>query len=378
MSPNLIQTDLLQRSLHTFPSPAHGNTRLAEYQPHRGALARVLRHTTLFANRQHMLSTDLNEASSDSDAEIDRETGLTTQSTQRHKSLLAVLALQKDSDPWTFLINWLNQHYPWPATQKSLLSAALGAIKRQTIYHVQHLLPPPTAAVFNRINYLRRAAQKLQCFNLPAAQFSDIRTSLNQLPPVTKLMLLIMVLTGHRGTSVRDLLVNDVLIRRFPPSLFCAVQKHPNYSLVSSVTSANSLVANSTLSLVSLRFRLGKTEKYIGPYTMHIVIPPLYLSILQGLLERPNSTHDRYLFGACRATLLLDISKLVSIRSLRRGVLQFLAWDCGVPLQQLLYMSRHTKVEALYTYLGGGMFCRDEALSTSVNSLLLQNCLLES
>jgi hypothetical protein len=276
------------------------------------------------------------------------------------------------------LITWLNHHYPWPATQKSLLSAALGAIKRQTIYHVQHLLPPPTAAVYNRINYLRRAAQKLQCFNLPAARFSEIRTSMNQLPPVTKVMLLLMVLTGHRGTSIRDLLKTDVLIRRFPQSLLGEVLGHPNCSSVSSLTSASSLAANSMLSLVSLRFRLGKTEKYIGPYTIHIALPPLYLSILQDLLERPNSTHDRYLFGSNRATLLSDISKLVSIRSLRRGVLQFLAWDCGVPLQQLLYLSRHTKVEALYTYLGGGMFCRDEAVSTSVNSLLIQNCLLES
>jgi hypothetical protein len=201
---------------------------------------------------------------------------------------------------------------------------------------------------------------------------------MNQLPPVTKAMLFLMVLTGHRGTSIRDLLKTDVLIRRFPQSLLGEVLGHPNCSSVSSLTSASSLAANSMLSLVSLRFRLGKTEKYIGPYTIHIALPPLYLSILQDLLERPNSTHDRYLFGSNRATLLSDISKLVSIRSLRRGVLQFLAWDCGVPLQQLLYLSRHTKVEALYTYLGGGMFCRDEAVSTSVNSLLIQNCLLES
>ena len=123
--------------------------------------------------------------------------------------------------------------------------------------------------------------------------------------------------------------------------------------------------------LVSLRFRDGKTAKFTGVYTIHLVLPASILVRLEQLMSLAKRSGSKFLFGQDRAMRLTRVGKQIGIRALRRMVLRYLAWECGMPLPDLLTMSRHTKVPALSTYLGGGMYAAEEAGITCSAALAL-------
>jgi hypothetical protein len=112
--------------------------------------------------------------------------------------------------------------------------------------------------------------------------------------------------------------------------------------------------------MLSVRFRAGKTIRTTGAYTLHTVMPtPLVeqLCMLQ---------HDQgYLFGRDRRRIAQAVSLALrthgaDVRQCRRGCLRHLAAQ-GVAPEDLLLLSRHTTTEALYRYVGAGLHLRREA-----------------
>lgn len=143
-------------------------------------------------------------------------------------------------------------------------------------------------------------------------------------------------------------------------------------------TSSFSTVGN----FLAVRFTKGKTVKVIGPYTIHL---PLHNQDVQTIVRWVNRQPLGYPFGLqtpkCREktgetvkwALRVADSRLEQ-RSIRRGALTHLAM-MGVPMQDLLMLSKHRDESMLLRYLAWGTFAVDRAITTSkCVTLLTSEC----
>jgi hypothetical protein len=80
-----------------------------------------------------------------------------------------------------------------------------------------------------------------------------------------------------------------------------------------------------------------------------------------------------FLFGHNHRRYLSEIGKHISVRAIRRETLRLLSWDCHHPSQVVRLLSRHTTDLQLRTYLGGGLYCGDDAISTTTMTGQLAN-----
>ena len=315
----------------------------------------------------------------------DPRTGLLLQSTTRHLALLRVLrAVPPGLNPWQWLIQVVRQEYPNPSSQRTLLSAALGAHKRQSTYNrfATQVIPAPGNVIQDRINALARTMRNTQDLDTPAATIADIRRVFHSAPTEEKWLLLLLVLTGHRGTSAADLLTRDVKIISKPPPWLelpapplqleppMTPQALSTIQRLSLARPERPLPCDERLLLVACRFRSGKTIGATGVYTIYLWLPVAFSDLLNA------AGNQRYLFGTQRRALLRSLGTKIGIRSLRRATLRFLSWEGGRPAQDVLLFSRHTGPRQLATYLGGGMYSSAEAQTTTAMSHELYSALL--
>ena len=321
ISPTASVKQNSRRSQHRLPSPA--------------------------ASKHHNILSTLPE-----DPKTDPRTGLQHETTKRHLQLLQLFnQAPPDTDPWTYLMTQLEILYPNPSSQKTFLSSAIGAVKRAHTYgvEVRGQSAPHPQMVQDRINALSRRVRLAADHNLPGVEMQDLQQKITSLSPETQIFTALSVLTGgHRGTSIRDLLTDDILLRLPPKWLDVPPCQTSNL-------------------LVTLRFRDGKTNNHIGTYAVHFFPPE---DLLQRLIALMKSSPNTYLFGITktRNRIYDEVSRAIHFRDLRRGILRFLAWDCGFECSDIRLNSRHTDNKQLYQYLGGGAHASDEAQRTTTMS----------
>lgn len=313
------------------------------------------------------------------DPGIDPRTGLSRQTTQRHLALLKILqeVPSRGSLPWKHLISRVREAYPNPSTQRTLLAASLGAYKRASTYlGVQLTIPHPGSVVQDRINFLSRQIRLQADFDQPGVTPDEIRQAMNRMTWRAKLMLALLVVTAHRGTSIADIRMGDVRVLPFPEWLEVP-SPHVAQSLsdVPQIDPAPPLAlpTNNGWTLVGIRFRSGKTDRFTGVYSIYVAVPAHLAHGLQQLLLR-GGPRGSFLFGSDHRTVLREVSSHVSLRALRRETLRMLSWQNHTPGSAVRLLSRHTSDGALRTYLGGGLFSGDDAVSTTeMSSLLARN-----
>lgn len=107
----------------------------------------------------------------------------------------------------------------------------------------------------------------------------------------------------------------------------------------------------------------GKVIPQVGPYTIFVGSNNVGLSIRR-LAENTKMLKQTYMFPTNLSHLvcmrLKAFDESLESRSVRRGGLQHMA-ENGVPLQDILLLSRHRSVEMLYNYLRAGACAVAEA-----------------
>jgi hypothetical protein len=291
----------------------------------------------------------------------DQRTGLRVATTRRHLRLLRFMTMcvKHQQDPWTLLIKYAAVSSS-ASTQRTILASAIGAVKRQETYlHDGIKIPLASRMVQDRINWLDRQVRLNANLDLPASTLPAIRQCFNNLSNAGKLLLLLAIATGgHRGTSVRDLRRTDVFVRTTPAALRAHIQSNQH--------TATWLLQSKDETILSLRFRDGKTASTTGTYTMNIVIPDWAYTLLAELASKENRT--TFLFGHERQATYNEVSRLLGWRELRRACLRYIAWEVQASPSDTRLFSRHTTDKALYGYLGGGLWSAAEAQATAAIS----------
>jgi hypothetical protein len=251
------------------------------------------------------------------------------------------------------------------------VSAAIGALKRAHVYRPTFDLADlqkHVAACKQAIVPIDRRIRLEKPLWTPALSLERIATTMQNIKdPEVLLFAVLSVLTGgHRGTSVQSLQLRDVVLTG-----------HMSSGLVPTTCTALAPAMCTTPQDIALIFRDGKTAATIGHYCMHIRIPPSVVDILRQvanaaqLAQAQFPPHRQFLFGQRHKTIATRVAKLLPLRELRRGMLRYLAWELEIPPEQLLLFSRHTHVQQLKTYLGAGVYTRDEYLTTTQASSAL-------
>jgi integrase len=239
------------------------------------------------------------------------------------------------------------------STRIKLLGTMLGLAKRATLFAtllhtplIVSVASKPPQFVFDMITTMKMKHRIFQNLDLPELSPHDARRVLRRLirtgnsPAI--LYFILMYKTAARSTSILNLQVSDVHI------------------------ALHADLKTSTMDTVSLRFREGKTMRSTGTYTLHILMSSEEQLHLRTLLTLCRKSNDRYLFGPQRLQAAKAVSAALltigsTVRACRRGCLRYLARQ-GATVQDLLLLSRHTTPAALYQYLGGGLYLKDEAL----------------
>jgi hypothetical protein len=297
----------------------------------------------------------------------DLRTGLTSQTTKRHCAILDAISATSISQ----FIKSVQTAWPDPSTQRTWVSAAIGALKRAHVYRPTFDLADlqkHVAACKQAIVPIDRRIRLEKPLWTPALSLERIATTIQNIKdPEVLLFAVLSVLTGgHRGTSVQSLQLRDVVLTG-----------HMSSGLVPTTCTALAPAMCTTPQDIALIFRDGKTAATIGHYCMHIRIPPSVVDILRQvanaaqLAQAQFPPHRQFLFGQRHKTIATRVAKLLPLRELRRGMLRYLAWELEIPPEQLLLFSRHTHVQQLKTYLGAGVYTRDEYLTTTQASSAL-------
>ena len=126
------------------------------------------------------------------------------------------------------------------------------------------------------------------------------------------------------------------------------------------------LIVTTQISFWSVTFYEGKTVGTNGPFSLHFVKgkhKTLDMIMDFVLTEKdPQATVFVHDYVLEKAMIAEEIPK--DVRAIRRGGLQRMAL-AGVPLQQILYYSRHRSLQSLYKYLENGSVLTKEALESS-------------
>lgn len=279
---------------------------------------------------------------------IRRTTNLSLQQTRRHLQLLHQLTenpMLLPHQAWQQLATVLTQRYTNLSTRITMGGSAIGAIKRIEVY--RPFLQQPHAPVLSigiskvfqdQLATWRQLMTTTADFDLPEVTpeaANQIMTALESTS--TRGFFMILYRAAARMTSVLNIRSRDVFLNRH-----------------------KSLAPHGSI-LLSIRFREGKTLRYTGPYTVHILMPSeLALAIYQ-------AKGTTYLFGDSRHRIAKTVSLTLhthglDVRACRRGSLRFLARS-GADPDHLRLLSRHTSLSALYTYLGAGLHLRAEAIA---------------
>jgi hypothetical protein len=121
---------------------------------------------------------------------------------------------------------------------------------------------------------------------------------------------------------------------------------------------------STSVRLLAMTFREGKTILSTRPYTIHTQIP----SRVASAIEHLQASASTRLFPRTPAAYYKALRPILqrhslTIKSLRRGALTALA-IAGVSPEQLLLLSRHTSRAGLYAYLDDGLYAMWEATQT--------------
>ena len=314
-------------------------------------------------------STASNDFLLEEDGTHDSRTGLTKQSTTRHMTILRSLAsfpgsLQKKLNAW-----WLSlqSRFTDPATLRTWVAASLGALKRAHVYGFTDREsvwydPAIRPMILGWITALERRIRLEKPILTAQLELAEIRDRFIKAPTdEVRLFIALQVLSGgHRATSIERLQIRDTIFMSLETCRPLTLDE-VNLSLLPTVYNPT---RPRSLALV---FRDTKTSGRIGTYTLHIHLPKILLPILIRVLLRNAARssslppHKQFLFGERRATVRR--ASLPS-RTLRRTLLRMLAMS-GAPSSAVRLFSRHTDDAGLRTYLGAGLWQRDEANQTS-------------
>lgn len=277
---------------------------------------------------------------------IRRTTNISLQQTKRHLQLLQQLTEDASLMPhqaWQRLSTHLAQRYANLSTRITHGGSAIGAMKRIEIYR-PFISPAPVlcagiSKVFqDQLSTWRQQQTTTADFDLPEVTPDAANKILAALESTsTRGFFMILYRAAARMTSVVNIRSRDVFIN-----------KHKSLAPIGST-------------LMSIRFREGKTLRYTGPYTIHILMPS---ELASAIYQAKGTT---YLFGDNRHRIAKTVSLTLhthglDVRACRRGSLRFLA-RAGADPDHLRLLSRHTSLSALYTYLGAGLHLRAEAIA---------------
>lgn len=128
-----------------------------------------------------------------------------------------------------------------------------------------------------------------------------------------------------------------------------------------------------------IKFVEGKVIGIIGPYSLHLPMDNQFTKQVWDYVKNRKST---YLFcepaardkaGEQIKLALRRINPILEQRSIRRGALTTLAME-GLPLSDLIHLSRHRDVSMLLRYLNWGMYALGLARQSSICAAILTSC----
>lgn len=133
---------------------------------------------------------------------------------------------------------------------------------------------------------------------------------------------------------------------------------------------ANVTIASWDSEMIVIEVLEGKVVKTIGPYSIgarltHWAARSLWSIVQQApkgnvyLFSAANTENERVALTREAHVYLQEIDPILEVRSIRRGGLQRMA-QAGVPLSQILLLSRHTTEAMLCRYLQNGKTARAE------------------
>lgn len=279
---------------------------------------------------------------------------LHTQTIKRHLLVLKLVSGLHDKNFWRQAVQVIHTHIVSKGhkvtTERTLLASLIGATRRAELYNIDRVFPKPTEALWERLRRLDWEIQTTVNLEQPAISPDNLRLVLSSLgSPAAKLYLTLMWLTAHRATSLTQLRRRDVRLLS-PAEAPTPTRSH----------------------MLSLRFREGKSNRFIGIYTIHLDLPSQLVPFCSQQLTSP---HDLF-FGPPAAVRLISrqVSRALApfggVRAVRKGALQLLARNNIAP-EDLLLLSRHTSLKTLSLYLGGGMHLFHDAQRTSTMSTML-------
>lgn len=331
--------------MRLFPAPALMDTSEADTQSN---------------SQPSMNEPPLTETSS----RADPRTGLTWQSTLRHRQILSFLQDHSVSE----FVAAVQERYPHPSTTATWLGAALGALPRAQLYGYRRSFGLADVVILkNAIRAAKRNQRLTASVSTPGIPLHTISAALQHpnLPSAHKLFLALQILTGgHRATSIENIQIRDVVD---PVSLTPDFRPKPF---------AETPVTTPTVDLAII-FRDTKTASVIGIYALHISVTADLAAMIKQLLRLSGKnqahlpSHKQFLFGPSKSLIRRQCGQLLPARPLRRTLLRMLCGPMGVPPEDALLFSRHTTVKQLRTYLGAGVVAdKDRAVTTGISALI--------
>ena len=247
---------------------------------------------------------------------------------------------------------------------RSRLATTIGAVKRADLYSSQPVcsagwescmsslkVPQFLRDTLRTLDYRHALGRRHDLPGLSPPQVATIIASLST-DWQARLYLTILYLTAARSTQLAAVRPSDVY-----------VDQH---------TFAVDMTRTTP---VTIRFRESKTGKVIAAYAITVALPSGEAENLKKLLGTKKDEHRVFTRRDAKIVSMTLRSNGSEVRAVRRGALRFLALQ-GVPPADLLLLSRHTSVAALYQYLGGGTYLRSEAatqwqMTSSIASMML-------